>query len=148
MVRIPPPVWAFIYEIIAGLISWYYPWRAIVDLRIVWLGAALVAAGLVTSAWAFSIFQSEGTEILPHSETNTKLVTHGPFRLTRNPMYLGLIVLTLGIAFWVGALPMFLVPLLVFATTNRVHIPFEEAKMRRQFGTAFDDYTAKVRRWV
>jgi ABC-type uncharacterized transport system substrate-binding protein len=53
-----------------------------------------------------------------------------------------------GIAVWIGAWPMFMAPLAVFATVNWVHIPFEEAKMRRQFGAAYDDYVARVRRWV
>ena len=72
----------------------------------------------------------------------------GPYRLTRNPMYLGLVSISLGIAVWVGSLPMFAVPLLVFATANRVHIPFEEAKMRRRFGEAYDRYTRQTRRWI
>ena len=80
------------------------------------------------------LFRREGTELNPASTTNRKLVTRGPFRFTRNPMYLGLVIATLGIAFWVGAWPMFLAPIAVFVTTNWVHIPFEEAKMRRQFG--------------
>jgi protein-S-isoprenylcysteine O-methyltransferase Ste14 len=63
-------------------------------------------------------------------------------------MYLGLVILTFGIAFWVGWLPMFIAPLLVFATANWAHIPFEEAKMRRQFGPAFDQYMRQVRRWI
>jgi protein-S-isoprenylcysteine O-methyltransferase Ste14 len=63
-------------------------------------------------------------------------------------MYLGLVVFTLGIAFCIGSLPMFAVPLLVFATANWVHIPFEEAKMRRQFGITFDEYIHRVRRWI
>jgi protein-S-isoprenylcysteine O-methyltransferase Ste14 len=58
------------------------------------------------------------------------------------------VIFTLGIAFWVGALPMFSVPLLVFATTNWAHIRFEETKMLRQFGTSFDDYSSQVRRWI
>jgi protein-S-isoprenylcysteine O-methyltransferase Ste14 len=63
-------------------------------------------------------------------------------------MYLGLVLVSLGIAFWVGTPPMFAVPLAVFVIANWVHIPFEEAKMRRQFGAAFDDYSHTVRRWV
>jgi protein-S-isoprenylcysteine O-methyltransferase Ste14 len=63
-------------------------------------------------------------------------------------MYLGLIVFALGIAVWVGAWPMFLAQIAVFIITNFVHIPFEEAKMRRQFGAAYDDYVAQVRRWL
>ena len=71
-----------------------------------------------------------------------------PYQFTRNPMYLGLVTLSLGIAVWIGAWPMFIAPLAAFATVNWVHIPFEEAKMRRQFGAAYDDYVARVRRWV
>ena len=63
-------------------------------------------------------------------------------------MYLGLVILTLGIAIWVGAWPMFGAPVALFATTNWVHIPFEEAKMRRQFGPVYDNYVARVRRWI
>ena len=148
MLKLPPPAWAFLYVITAGAVSWTYPWRTLLDLRIVWLGVALVAIGVAISIWAFSLFRREGTELDPTSETNKSLVVRGPFRFTRNPMYLGLVILTLGIAFWVGWLPMFVAPLLVFATANWAHIPFEEAKMRRQFGPAFDQYMRQVRRWI
>jgi hypothetical protein len=63
-------------------------------------------------------------------------------------MYLGLVIVTLGIAIWVGAWPMFIAPVALFATLNWVHIPFEEEKMRRQFGATYDGYVRQVRRWV
>jgi len=148
MLRLPPPVWAFLFLIIAGAVSRLQSWRALLDLRLVWLGVALIVIGVAMSVWAFSLFRRAGTEISPTSVSNTSLVVHGPFRFTRNPMYLGLVVVTLGIALWVGSLPMFAVPVLVFATANWAHIPFEEAKMRRQFGPAFDEYTRRVRRWL
>jgi protein-S-isoprenylcysteine O-methyltransferase Ste14 len=148
MLKLPPPIWALIYLLIAGVLSWLYPWRALVDLQVVWLGVGLAVLGFGLSLWAFLLFRREGTEINPTSETNKVLVAQGPFRFTRNPMYLGLTIFTLGIALWVGAVPMFAVPLLVFATANWVHIPFEEAKMRRQFGAAFDEYRHSVRRWI
>jgi protein-S-isoprenylcysteine O-methyltransferase Ste14 len=148
MRKIPPPAWTLIYLIIAGAVSWWYPRHAAIDFRVVWLGVVLVASGAAISFWAASLFVREGTELNPTSETNKSLVIRGPFRFTRNPMYLGLVIFTLGIAFWVGAAPMFAVPVLVFATANWAHIPFEEAKMRRQFGIAFDDYVSKVRRWI
>jgi protein-S-isoprenylcysteine O-methyltransferase Ste14 len=148
MVKLPPPVWVLIFLLVAGAISALMPWRAMVDLRLVPLGPILAVLGLVMPVWAFALFKREGTEINPVSEANKALVTYGPFALTRNPMYLGLVIVSLGIAFWVGALPMFAVPVLAFAVANWVHIPFEEAKMRRQFGAAFDAYSRKVRRWV
>ena|ERR1041385_5666299 len=148
MLKFPPPIWAFLYLAIAGLASFAYSWRVLLDLKIMWLGIALVVVGFAISVWAFSLFRREGTEINPKSETNRSLVIRGPFRFTRNPMYLGLVIATLGIAFWVGSLPMFAVPVLMFATANWAHIPFEEAKMRRQFGTSFDAYVNQVRRWI
>jgi protein-S-isoprenylcysteine O-methyltransferase Ste14 len=148
VLKVPPPIWAFLYLIAAGALSWIYPWRRLIDLRIVWLSVALIALGFAIAFWAVSLFRLEGTEINPISETNKSLVIRGPYRFTRNPMYLGLVVLTLGVAFGVGSLPMFAVPVLLFTTANWVHIPFEEAKMRRQFGAAFGAYTSEVRRWI
>jgi protein-S-isoprenylcysteine O-methyltransferase Ste14 len=63
-------------------------------------------------------------------------------------MYLGLVLVTLGIALWVGAWPMLLAPIATFATANWVHIPFEEEKMRGQFGVSFHTYASKTRRWI
>lgn len=148
VLKIPPPIWTLIYVAVAALVSIAYPWRALVDLRSLPTGIALFVGGMAFSFWAALLFRQEGTEINPVSDTNKSLVIKGPFLVTRNPMYLGLVVASLGIALTVGSLPMFVVPLLVFATANWGHIPFEEAKMRRQFGAAFDTYTAKVRRWL
>jgi|SRR5579871_1606454 len=146
MIRIPPPIWMFLLLAIAGTVSWAYPQMQIVQ----WVapGIVLVVAGLGLSLWAFGLFRSEGTEVNPTSQTNKKLVTRGPYRFTRNPMYLSLVIFSLGVALIVGTLAMFAVPPIVFAIANWVHIPFEEAKMRRQFGTAFDDYTKVIPRWV
>jgi protein-S-isoprenylcysteine O-methyltransferase Ste14 len=148
MLKLPPPVWAFVYAAVAGGASAAVAWRSLIDLRVVPLGGLLLAIGLGLGVWAARLFRSAGTELNPTSAANRVLVTHGPYRFTRNPMYLGLVVFTLGLALAVGSLPMFAVPALLFLTVDRVHIPFEEAKMRRQFGAAFDDYTARVRRWL
>jgi protein-S-isoprenylcysteine O-methyltransferase Ste14 len=148
MLKLPPPIWGLIYLIVAGAVSALYPWHAIADLRVIWLGVLLIVLGFALSFSAAMLFRRKGTELNPTSEANKLLVIEGPFRFTRNPMYVGVVIFTLGIAFCVGSLPMFAVPLLVFATANWVHIPFEEAKMRRQFGVGFDDYTRQVRRWV
>jgi len=148
MVNLPPPAWTLIYLVAASIASALYRWKTIVDLTFVPLGVVLIVLGVVSAFWAASIFRSEGTEILPTSPENKKLVVRGPFRLTRNPMYLGLVLTSLGIALCAGSLPMFAVPLLAFATANWIHIPFEEAKMRRQFGTDYDDYLRRVPRWL
>jgi protein-S-isoprenylcysteine O-methyltransferase Ste14 len=108
----------------------------------------LVIAGILLPAIAITHFRLAGTQVMPTSEKNDKLVTNGLFALTRNPMYLGLTIASLGAALWFGRPLMLLAPLFVFAIANWVFIPFEEAKMRRQFGDQFDAYCGRVRRWL
>ena len=148
MLKLAPPVWALLYVLFAAVTSWSLGWPKFPGLPLVPLGIALVAVAWILPVWAIVLFRREGTEVNPTSLVNRTLVTVGPYQFSRNPMYLGLVILTLGIAVWVGAWPMLIAPFAVFATTNWVHIPFEEAKMRRQFGATYDDYVERVRRWV
>jgi protein-S-isoprenylcysteine O-methyltransferase Ste14 len=148
MVRLPPPVWALIYVVLALAISWQLGWPGLAGFPMPKLGIALALVPWILPVWAVGVFRREGTEINPTSPTNRALVIDGPYRYTRNPMYLGLVLVALGIAVWVGAWPMFLAPIAVFATANWVHIPFEETKMRRQFGSSYDEYVGRVRRWL
>jgi len=148
MVKLPPPIWSLLYVLIAAAFSWLLGWPRLPGLPLPPLGIALFVIGWIPPVWAIVLFRREGTEVSPTSLTNRKLVTTGPYRLARNPMYLGLVIVTLGIAIWVGAWPMFIAPIAVFATANWIHIPFEEAKMRRQFGATYDSYVGRVRRWV
>jgi protein-S-isoprenylcysteine O-methyltransferase Ste14 len=143
MLKILPPVWALAYVLIATAISYLAGWPQIPALP-----SALIILGVASAASAVTLFRRTGATLNPAAETNSRLVTAGPYRLTRNPMYLGLVLVTLGIAVWVGAWPMFLAPLAMFATANWVHIPFEEQRMRAQFGAEFDAFAAKVRRWL
>jgi protein-S-isoprenylcysteine O-methyltransferase Ste14 len=57
-------------------------------------------------------------------------------------------VLSLGIAFYAGTLPFFAIPVLMFLICNFFFIPFEEAKMQRQFSNQYTDYLHRVRRWI
>ncbi len=133
---------------LASYTSYLVGWPTVRQVHSLSIGIGLIAVSFIAPVWALVLFRREGTQVSSTSETNNKLVTGGPFRFTRNPMYLGLVVLSLGVAVATGAILMFVAPLLVFATANWVHIPFEEAKMRRQFGPAFDDYARNVRRWL
>jgi protein-S-isoprenylcysteine O-methyltransferase Ste14 len=113
-----------------------------------WIGMAIFFAGGVLPVWAFRTFREAGNNIDPLAEANSEVVTRGPYAFTRNPMYLGLVVIALGAAIWAGPWPMLATPVLVFLTANFVHIPYEETKLRRQFGAAYDAYAARVRRWL
>jgi len=148
MLKLAPPIWAIAFVLVAAAVSWLLTWPKLPGLPLPLIGILLIILGGIAPVWAIMLFRREGTEVNPTSPSNRKLVTVGPYRFTRNPMYLGLVIITLGIALWVGAWPMFAAPVALFATANFVHIPFEEAKMRRQFGASYDAYVNQVGRWV
>jgi protein-S-isoprenylcysteine O-methyltransferase Ste14 len=147
LLKILPPIWYFIFLITGLLVHFFVPAARVFDVSYPAIGITLFVAGQVFSMYASSLFSKEKTEILPTSPTNTKLVTYGPFAYTRNPMYLGMLISLLGVAIWVGTLPMFVAVFLDFCVLNFAFIPFEEAKMSRIFGSEYDAYRQKVRRW-
>ena|SRR5262249_33573298 len=102
MLKLPPPIWTLAYVLTAAAISWVFGWPKVPGLPLAPLGIALVAISWILPVWAIVLFRREDTEIQPTSPTNRKLITSGPYQFTRNPMYLGLIILTLGIAIWIG----------------------------------------------
>lgn len=148
LARIIPPAWALIYVGIAIAIGKVFALQPVMPLHQPVLGTILMVLGLASAMSANMSFRRAGTEIMPASPTNKALVQSGPFRFTRNPMYLGLVLLTAGAAFLLATLPLFVVPFVVFLTNNAVVIPFEEAKMERQFGDEYRAYKQKVRRWL
>jgi protein-S-isoprenylcysteine O-methyltransferase Ste14 len=110
-------------------------------------GAALLAAGLGWMLWAAWMFRQAATTIRPTAVPSI-LVDEGPYRYGRNPMYLGMTVALLGVGLALGA-PFMAVAAVAFAViVHRVHIPFEEAQLRRAFGGWYSDYAATVRRWL
>lgn len=144
----PPPIWAILALIATYFLSGLPPFSGWPFWQSQWLGGLVFVLGMIGPVIAITQFRSVGTEVSPTSEVNHHLVVSGIYRFTRNPMYLGLTIASLGIAIFFGRPLMFAVPLFVFAIANWVFIPFEEAKMRRQFGAEFDAYTQRVRRWI
>ena len=149
MIRVlPPPVWALIFLAAcygASLLPVFQALPSIGDKR---LGIVIAAAALAVLFSALLHFLLVNTQITPTSPINNKLVVSGLYRFSRNPMYVCLTLFTLGVALWFGSPVMLLAPIATFFFIDRVFIPFEEEKMRRQFGAAFDDYVKRVRRWI
>jgi protein-S-isoprenylcysteine O-methyltransferase Ste14 len=146
--RIPPPVWMLLLFLDAYCVQNTYAWAKAVYARSLPLAVVFGVAGITLGVWGERTFHAAGTEVMPASATNKKVVTSGPFRFTRNPMYSGLVLIALGIAFYAATLPFFAVPPLVFLLCNYAFIPFEEAKMRAQHGDLYTDYIHRVRRWI
>ena len=148
MRAIPPVAWVLI-SIAAGYGLSLAPGLTTLagfDGRVPAIVALAAAIGLIAAA--VLQFRAADTQFMPTSTTNNALVSGGVFSFTRNPMYLGMVLICLAVALWLGQLPMLIAPVLMFAVINTAFIPFEEAKMRRQFGEQFDAYCKRVRRWI
>jgi protein-S-isoprenylcysteine O-methyltransferase Ste14 len=145
VVRVPPPVWLLISALIAYAIHRSFDTPMI--LRSLPAAIVLAIAGIALAMWGGATFSRAGTELNPASQANAKLVSNGPFRYTRNPMYSGVVLASLAVDLFFGTLPFFIATLLLFLLINGTFIPFEEAKMERQYGSEFRAYKSRVRRW-
>ena len=148
-VRVLPPL------IYAGLFLAGYAGHRFLPLRL-WgdppavarlVGWGLVLAGVLLAASAVMLFRRAGTPPNPTRPT-TALVLHGPYRFTRNPMYVGLGLCYLGTALLVNSIwPLILLPGLI-ALVQRWVIAPEEAYLERKFGAEYRSYRTQARRWL
>ncbi len=105
----------------------------------------LLAIGLFVSA--VRTFRTAGTPV-PGNRPTTTIVRRGPYRFSRNPIYLAFSLLQLGIAFWVNSLWLVITLLAAVALMSLVVIPKEESYLERRFPSEYPPYKASVRRWI
>ena len=147
--KIPPPVVALVLA--AGMwavarasmhMAWAKPGR-------VGVACTLFALGVLCAASAAVAFRRWNTTINPHKpEESRSLVRSGPFRFTRNPMYLGLLTVLLGWAVWLGAPWSLLGPAVFYFYIQRFQIVPEEGVLVGKFGEEYEHYRRAVRRWL
>lgn len=112
-----------------------------------YFGVVLLLFGIVMTVIVRKGFEKIGTEI--HTFKNPrKLVTHGLFKLSRNPIYLGFALSLFGVWILLGTILPMVGCLLFIIVTNSYYIPFEERIMEHTFGNEYKKYKEKVRRWI
>lgn len=112
-----------------------------------YFGFVLFFVGLTMVRKGQLIFKTVKTEINTFSPPN-RLVTYGPFRYSRNPIYMGFTLALLGWAVVLGNLAALDGVLLFFLAAHFWYIPFEEKAMEKEFGTDYIAYKKQVRRWL
>ncbi len=145
---IAPPPLIYLGSLLLGLLLnrafpiAFLPWKVA---RV--LGSLLVGSAIPAQIWFFLTMQRAHTPISP-SEPVRQVVTTGPFRLSRNPAYVSLTILYVGIASLVNTLwPILLLPA-VLAVIQRGVIEREEHYLERRFGEEYLRYKARVPRWI
>jgi protein-S-isoprenylcysteine O-methyltransferase Ste14 len=147
-VIVRPPI-AWVLAVLAGLaLNWLMPLPflpAVVSSG--WLGAIVFVLALVLVAWAITTMTRAGSNV-PTNLPSTTIVEAGPYRVTRNPIYLGMVLGLIGLAIAFNSLWL-LMALVPFALVIRYGvITREEAYLDRKFGDVYRRYRARVRRWL
>jgi protein-S-isoprenylcysteine O-methyltransferase Ste14 len=111
------------------------------------LGVHLVAVAIALFSYSVAKFRAAGTPV-PARKPTTVIVRTGPYRFSRNPIYLAFSVFQLGIAIWVNSMWLLATLVGAVALIHYVVIPREEQYLERNFGSQYLDYKASVRRWL
>jgi len=145
--RVLPPVYFFLALIAMVALHYVVPIAQLISSPLRYTGIVLVVSAIALVLWAAVLFQRAGTTIKPFQKSSA-LITRGPYRITRNPMYVGMVGALLGIAVLLGSVAPFLIVPTFAALIQSKFIRAEEAALERTFGSVFLDYKSKVRRWL
>lgn len=146
---LPPPVILVLIAVAMGLTGLYPAWTAPAMPGQTPVAAIIAAGGLLVIVWAALCFRRARTTVNPTEPAKASaLVDTGPYRYSRNPMYLGDILLLIAWAVYLGT-PVNAVWLALFAwCMDRFQIPREERALAATFGEAWNSYRTRVRRWT
>ena len=146
-VRFPPPLIYFGCLLLGLWAGRTLEWPVLVGAWPQTLGWVLVGLGSVLIGAALGWFFSAGTNPEPWKRDNA-LVTKGFYRITRNPMYLGMALVHLGLALALDSLGALLLLPVAVLLTDRLVIAREERHLSARFGSGYEEYRRRVRRWI
>lgn len=148
-VRFPPPL-IFVGGFLAGWVV--NRWGRGLPLSrggvpLEWIGFGIAIAGVILAAWGIVTFRRSRTAVIPHHAAS-QLVMNGPYRFTRNPMYVGLTIAYVGGSAVINsAWPLILLPIGLVVLVRSV-VSREEQYLSDAFGEQFAAYRSRVRRWL
>ena len=146
-VAVLPPL---LYGIALGVglvLHWVAPWALLASGARYWVGGAILILAVALAVWARAQMERAGTNVNPRLPTTT-LVTTGPFRFSRNPLYLALTLLYIGLALLTNALWVLVLLLPVWLVMHYGVVLREERYLEAKFGEAYRLYRSRVRRYL
>ena len=147
-VRFPPPLYFLIPLLLSVATEFLFPaQRFLPSLAAACIGAALIALAVAFASSALVTMRRAGTSPVPVTPTRA-LVTGGPYRFSRNPMYVGMTLAYVGVATWTQAVWAFVYLPIVLLAIRRLVIDPEERYLTAKFGEVYVRYCQQVRRWL
>ncbi len=138
----------FLILLVLAIVSgFFFPMIAIIYPPYTYSGLAFISFGIIMDSWSTLLFLRSKTTTSPLGAP-TALMAAGPFRISRNPMYLGMAAVLAGVAILSGALVTFIFPAIFIVIIETRFIPREEKSLEKTFGQEYEDYKSKVRRWI
>jgi protein-S-isoprenylcysteine O-methyltransferase Ste14 len=149
-VVVKPPI-LFAGAVLLGcLLSWIVPLGpglGSANIRALAVGGGLALIGFALMALSVREFRRAGTSVIP-GEPSTVLLESGPYRFTRNPIYIGFVIFYFGLAVMLTSAWMLLLLIPVLIILQRGVVEREEAYLQAKFGEAYRKYQARVPRWL
>lgn len=147
--RIPPPIVALLALISMWFVAEYLEfWRFEVPFK-VGIAAILLSLGVIIDLVSIVAFRRARTTVTPLApEKASQLVVTGLYRISRNPMYLGLLLILTGAVVWLGSGANVFILVIFVAYITAFQIKPEEERLERIFGSQYQAYTRRVRRWL
>lgn len=146
-INIDPPFYLYFSVGIMLLLHFFVPVNHFLHFPLNLVGLLPLILGIIINLLADSSFKRNETTVKPVLESKT-LITNGIFRISRNPMYLGFVLILLGIGLLMGSFTPYIVVLTFTIFLYIVFIRYEEKKLEKTFGEDWLDYKKKVKRWI
>lgn len=147
LIDLRPPRIALLLTLLAIVLHWSFGIWETLRFSWRWGGVIIGAAGISLTMWSWKLFKMRDVALCPKAKT-ASLILSGPYRFTRNPMYLGMVLMLAGLALYMGTLPFYLSTTAFFGILNHVFCPYEEKKLEGLFGMEYLQYLHRVRRWI
>jgi len=112
-----------------------------------YLGIILIIFGGIINLWTDSFFKKKKTTVKPQ-EMPSCLIESGPFKISRHPMYFGMVSILFGMAIFLGSMITFVFPIIFIIIIEKLFIPVEEKNLEKKFGNKYINYKKSVRRWI
>jgi protein-S-isoprenylcysteine O-methyltransferase Ste14 len=145
--RVYPPAFLLLAVVLMLGLHFLAPVKQVIASPYRYLGVIPLSVGVAVVLWAAGIFRRVGTAIKPF-EQSTVLVVDGPYRLSRNPIYLGMVCALIGVGVMLGTLTPFVVAPIFAYWIDRRFIQVEESMLGETFGSEYHAYKTRVRRWL